>query len=558
MENRDLNFCFGCMRAKGEEDVCPRCGYKLKANPTGLLQPKDVVAERYIVGRTTAKNSQCVSYIGFDTETESRVEIKEFFPSFLAVRNRDNNVEASENREVLFKTLKSEFSDLYNKLSKLKTLNNIPRVFEVVEDRGTCYAVCEKKEFIKFSDYFSLDKGEWTVSRVKNMFAPLLATVATLNDMGILHKRISTETIYVDKNDMLNIGDFGIATLTETDNAGDDIIAGFAAPEIYDEKSETGNFTEVYALAAVIYNVLCSVPPPSAKERLSGAYLTTPSQLNPSVPEAVSDLVCKALELNSEDRIKSVRGFIELLEAVDVSEEAPEKIVEVKKPSNSKKKAVIVWSLVAVAMISLVSMIFVVLLGGNHQEPTPPPVFSSSSASSDVASSEETSSDTSSDALLESSTDNRFYATIDCVGKNYSDITKNMDYLLRFSFEPSYEYSDEVKEGVIIKQEPQPDEPLAYMGTIKVVVSKGPQFYDVPRCAGKTLEEYKEMLYKIGLTDDNIVVEESDNYTALPGYVSKVIMTSGGDKIDVEKLSEVELLVFYYPTEENESSEASE
>ncbi len=557
MENRELNFCFGCKRAKDEEEICPRCGYKLKANPKGLLQPKDIVSDRYILGRTTAKNSQLVSYIGFDTETESRVEIKEFFPSFLAVRNKEGFVEAAENREVLFKTLKSEFSDLYNKLSKLKTLNNLPRVFEVVEDRGTCYAICEKKELIKFSDYLSLDETEWTIERVKSMFSPLLSTVATLNDMGIIHKRISAETIYVDKNDMLNIGDFGIATLTKTDNAGEDIIAGFAAPEIYDEKAETGNFTEVYAVAAVIYNVLCSVVPPSAAERLSGAYLTPPQRLNPAVPEAISDLICKAMELNGEERIKSVRGFIELLEAVDIGEEIPERIVDVKNTGNSKKKAVIVWSLVAAAILCLIAMIFVILLSGNHQEPTPPPIFSSAPSSSE----EEVSSDVSSvtsEPTLESSTDNRYYATIDCVGKKYSDITKNMDYLLRFSFEPTYEYSDEVQDGVVIKQEPQPDEPIAYMGTIKVVVSKGPQFYDLPRFAGKTLEEYKEKLYEIGLTDKNITVEESDNFEALPGYVSNVIVTAGGEKIDIEKLSETKLLVFYKPLESSENSEDAE
>jgi serine/threonine-protein kinase len=356
---------------------------------------------------------------------------------------------------------------------------------------------------------------------------------------------------------MLNIGDFGIATLTKTDNAGDDIIPGFAAPEIYNEKAETGNFTEVYAVAAVIYNVLTSTVPPSATERLSGAYLTPPMRLNPSVPEAISDLICKAMELNGEERIKSVRGFIELLEAVDIGEEVPEKVVEVKKSGNSKKKAVIVWSLVAAAMLCLIIMIFVILLGGTRKKPAPPPVFSSSQSSSDEVESSDVSS-VSSESPLESSPDNRYYATIDCVGKSYSDITKNMDYLLRFSFEPTYEYSDEFKEGVVIKQEPQPDEPLAYMGTIKVVVSKGPQFYELPRFAGKTLEEYKEKLYEIGLTDDNLTFEESDNFNALPGYVSNVIVTAGGDKIDVEKLSETKLLIFYKANDNTESSENKE
>ena len=117
MDERSFNLCLGCMRQKGDEEICPRCGYRYAPNPAGgFLQPKTVISERYLVGRLVSKNNQSATYIGFDTETESRIEIKEFYPRSLDLRNEAGEVLPIASKVVLFKTLKSEFFDLYLKL----------------------------------------------------------------------------------------------------------------------------------------------------------------------------------------------------------------------------------------------------------------------------------------------------------------------------------------------------------------------------------------------------------------------------------------------------------
>lgn len=547
MENRNINLCLGCMRQKGEEEVCPRCGYRFALNPTGeYLQPKTVLKDRYIVGRIISKNSQDVSYIGFDVEIESRVEIREFFPRVMSERADNLNVSPKTGREVLFKTLKSEFSDLYVKLGRLKTLNNIPRVFDVFEENGTVYAVTEKKDLIKFSDYLSFEKDEITAEKLQTMFKPLLLTVATLNEMGILHKRISPENIYLDKYEKMNIGNFEIASLMNTELDMAELEGGYAAPELYLEKAETGNYTEVYSLAAVMYKALTGANPPSASERMSGTYLIAPNKLNPAIPDGVSDLIVKAMELDPAVRIQSVRGLAEMFEAVFSSADKTEKVVAVspKKEKNSKKTMIIVWSLVGAAIVVLIALICVVLFSGNKGK-TPSSGKSDNTSSLLVSDESGDESDTSSENVLESSSDGRYYATIDCVGKKYADIANNQDYLLRFTFEAKYEYSDDYAEGVIIRQDPQPDEPLLYMGTIKVIVSKGPQYYEVPEFKGVKLEDYIATLKEMGFADKNITTAAVDDADAEPGEVVDAFLKSGEMKINIEQVGLTKIVVHY-------------
>ncbi len=551
MDERRFDLCLGCMRQKSDEEICPRCGYRNSPNPTGgYLQPKTVILERYLVGRLVSKNAQGATYIGFDIETESRIEIKEFYPRSLALRNEEGEVLPLQSKEVLFKTLKSEFFDLYLKLQKLKTLNNIPRVFDVFETGGTVFAIIEKKEIMKLSDYLSFDKENMSEEKLQRMFKPLLSTIATLNDMGIYHRRISPESIFIDKYENLSLGDFSIASLMDKEVDAATLNAGYSAPELYCERADVGGYTDVYSVGAVMYNALTKTTPPSYEERTNSTSVFAPNQLNEDVSNGLSDLILKAMDITPENRIQSVRGFLELLDAVlTVEVEADDSYKNDANNENksSNKSVIVVWCLVGAAILSLFAVIAVLLLSGVKKKPTggnnSAPVISS------TVESEESSDGSSESDENSSNNEDREYAAVDCIGKNYGEIVNNKSYTDRYTFEIKYEYSEEFAEGIVISQEPLPDEPIALHGTITITVSKGAQYLDIPEYEGVKVENYVATLLEMGFLEDNIqrfeVVNSGADNVAKGEVYDAYLKKNGDSKIDRELIEQLVIVVMY-------------
>ena len=84
------NLCMGCMRDKGEEEVCPFCGYSDEAPRfPSYLAPRTVVNNRYIVGKVLSYNGESVTYIGYDVIGERKVKVHEYFPDTLVTRGED-------------------------------------------------------------------------------------------------------------------------------------------------------------------------------------------------------------------------------------------------------------------------------------------------------------------------------------------------------------------------------------------------------------------------------------------------------------------------------------
>lgn len=527
MSDRKITLCLGCMRQKDETvEVCPHCGYTYKAEPQGsVLLPKTILNERYIIGRSILKDSDGISYIGFDISIESRVEIKEFFPDVLCERAADGSVLPKTGKEVLFKTMKSEFADLQAQLIRLKTLNNIPRVFDIFESNGTVYAVSEKKELIKFSDYLAFSNEKLTWDKVKEMFFPLFSTIATVNDAGIIHRKISPETIYVDKYSNLHIYGFCTESVAEQD-----FETGYAAPEMYIQNAETGFFSDVYSLGAVIYRAMSGITPTDANKRLQGEELAALFMVEPSVEPKVSDIVARTMAIDSLERIRSVRGLIEIINAALDNKGSEKKPVSVSR-KKGKPLHLILIALFSIIFLGLIIGIAILLF--NPQKA--PDVPGGSGGNGNLSSSSDSSSEDSSQS--EGGTK---YAVPGFVGTAYDDIGEL--YFERFTIEVTYEYNDEYGEGLVVSQTPAEDESLEQSGVIKVVVSKGPEFLEIPSYEGVDIDTYKQMLIDLGYTEDKIKTYEYTGPEGENGEVVEVFLEDRADKIDVKVYQEIHVM----------------
>lgn len=313
---RDI-LCMGCMSVLGEDRVC-RCGFD-ESTPVSedALPYRTVISGKYIVGREIYRNGEEITYIGFNTASEEKVYISEFFPFGISKRNAvSEQIVPVSGMETQFKVLKSDFEDLYRGLSRLTKNDYIIPVLEVVSDNGTIYGISKYVRTVSFRDYLQHNGGEFTWPQAKKLFMPLFTQLSNLHAEGFVHRGISSESIRVNAKGQLLLSRFGTSdlyfkgSLIETK-----LNEGYSAPEEYSGSNRQGEFTDVYSIAAVLYRTLTGTLPVSADARVSGDDLIAPEKLEESIPSNVSDAIMNAMTLNSLYRLQTVDEFTaELLE----------------------------------------------------------------------------------------------------------------------------------------------------------------------------------------------------------------------------------------------------
>ena len=76
------NLCMSCMADRGENTVCPVCGFsETESQPGRALPYRTVTAKPYLVGQVK-RNGEGFRYIGYDTMLLP-VKIRELFPKNL-------------------------------------------------------------------------------------------------------------------------------------------------------------------------------------------------------------------------------------------------------------------------------------------------------------------------------------------------------------------------------------------------------------------------------------------------------------------------------------------
>jgi serine/threonine-protein kinase len=128
---------------------------------------------------------------------------------------------------------------------------------------------------------------------------------------GVVHRDVTPGNILVSRSGVAKLADFGIARLTGTTRLTTTGAVrgtlGFIAPEIF-ENHEANPTTDVFALGATLYFILCGVPPFSANSdaALIRAVLSTvpqrPSALRNGVDPGLESWVMRSLSKTGTER----------------------------------------------------------------------------------------------------------------------------------------------------------------------------------------------------------------------------------------------------------------
>lgn len=139
------------------------------------------------------------------------------------------------------------------------------------------------------------------------------------HSQNIIHRDLKPENLLLDEHMQILIADFGIALkgsrqFTEKEMAG---TFAYTAPEQL--KGKPRRASDQYALGIMVYEWLVGKVPfeGTDAEVISQHYSTPPSSLrdkNPQVPQAVEQVVLKALAKDPSQRFASVREFAEVFQ----------------------------------------------------------------------------------------------------------------------------------------------------------------------------------------------------------------------------------------------------
>ncbi|MBC6477317.1 MAG: SUMF1/EgtB/PvdO family nonheme iron enzyme [Hormoscilla sp. GM7CHS1pb] len=138
-----------------------------------------------------------------------------------------------------------------------------------------------------------------------------------VHSQGFLHRDVKPANIVLRRDPRQAVLiDFGLAreyidnrTLTQTNR----VTYGFAPIEQYQRKAQRGAFTDVYALAATLYNLLTNQVPFPANFREQNVALIPPQQHNPQISDRINQGILMGMELSPENRPQSVEEFLRLL-----------------------------------------------------------------------------------------------------------------------------------------------------------------------------------------------------------------------------------------------------
>lgn len=257
-----------------------------------------------------------ITYLGYDQKLETRVAVKEYYPSALASRQADGTIKpnAPASAEPL-EAGRLSFLEEARTVARLKH-PNIVDVKSYFEANGTAYMVMTYYEGHAFHEWLA-QYGTFDEDRVKSTLLPLMDALEYIHDRGVVHRDIKPANIYITRTGDPILLDFGAAKLSmdgATQSATRIGSAGYAALEQSSTRQKLGPWTDIYGLSASFYRMISGEIPPAADERGADMVDGGSDPLEPlrarklpgPLDEALVATIDYGMALNARDRPQTV------------------------------------------------------------------------------------------------------------------------------------------------------------------------------------------------------------------------------------------------------------
>lgn len=294
--------------------------------------PRGTRLAQYAIEQRIGVGGHGIVYRAFDTALQRTVAIKEYMPATIATRMRDGQVVPRLPRyeEAFAAGLRSFLNE-----AKLLAFFDHPALIKVYQfwpENGTAYMAMTLLEGITLKKWLAELGAPPTESWLRGMAMELIDVLGLLHGHKCFHRDIAPDNIllrferrsagnYLEQKPRPLLLDFGSARRV-VGEATQQLTAllkpGYSPPEQYEGEtsSRQGPWTDVYALAAVLYAAVTGTPPPSSiarvmKDEMVPAVVAGASRYSPQFLAAID----AGLAVRPDERLRSMAEFRALLEA---------------------------------------------------------------------------------------------------------------------------------------------------------------------------------------------------------------------------------------------------
>ncbi len=193
---------------------------------------------------------------------------------------------------------------------------NIVSVIDFTYDDTYAYLVMEYVDGMSLEEFLAgVEGNSLTYDEAAAVADALVQALSFAHENGVLHLDIKPANVLIDRNGHVKLTDFGMAKLASAGGFGDARggTVGYMPPEQL-EGADVDERTDVFALAAVLYESLCATAPfragtPADSLKRIKRGVLYPSDLLPDIPEPTEGALLTALSPRAADRQASVAAF---------------------------------------------------------------------------------------------------------------------------------------------------------------------------------------------------------------------------------------------------------
>lgn len=219
-----------------------------------------------------------IVYLAYDHSLERKVALKEYMPASLASRGPNAQVSVrSERHRETFEVGRRSF---VNEARLLAQFDHpaLVKVYRFWEDNGTAYMAMPFYDGVTLSDALKARTTPPDESWIHKILTPVMEALEVIHAENCFHRDIAPDNIMLLRDERPVLLDFGAArrVIGDMTQALTVILKpGYAPVEQYAEMPDMkqGAWTDIYALAAVVYFMITGrTPPPSVGRLMNDTY----------------------------------------------------------------------------------------------------------------------------------------------------------------------------------------------------------------------------------------------------------------------------------------------
>lgn len=282
----EQNRCIFCMHVIDEsKQLCPDCHRGVwEYNWKELwLEPGTMRKEKYYIGAVLGEGPESITYLGYDTVLEQKVVVKEY-------------------RHDIWEQQKRKEAQLLFGRFDVKGMV-VEKDYFTEDQKG--YIIMEYLPGGTLLDYLK-QHGSMGAEEAVKMLGPVMEAADYLHSFGVVHGAIVPEHLIFDGEGELRL--IGKSWSRRGDEEG---TSPYMAPE--QMEGLTGPWTDVYALCAVLYEMITGRKVPPVRERIKRDKLKKPSAYA-QISTGEEQSLLEGLALDVQMRYFSIGTLAEQLE----------------------------------------------------------------------------------------------------------------------------------------------------------------------------------------------------------------------------------------------------